>query len=72
MEKTDKENTETTSRAAMDGEIGILARRRIEAGIIAPIYEAMREEIGEERAELHRLQTLEIIGIAAIPMISRV
>ncbi|WDZ79502.1 L-2-amino-thiazoline-4-carboxylic acid hydrolase (plasmid) [Ensifer adhaerens] len=51
MEKTDKQNVDNTSRAAMDGEIGILARRRIEAGIIAPIYEAMREEIGEERAQ---------------------
>jgi hypothetical protein len=49
MDKTDNQNTD--SRVAMDGEIGILARRRIEAGIIAPIYEAMREEIGEERAQ---------------------
>ena len=32
-------------------EIGILARRRIEAGIIAPIYEEMREAIGKERAQ---------------------
>lgn len=39
------------SRAAMEGEIGILARRRIEAGIIAPIYEAMRERLGEEEAQ---------------------
>lgn len=39
------------SRAAMDGEIGILARRKIEAGIIAPIYEVMRERLGEEVAQ---------------------
>jgi L-2-amino-thiazoline-4-carboxylic acid hydrolase len=32
-------------------EIGILARRRIEAGVIAPIYEEMREAIGMERAQ---------------------
>lgn len=31
-------------------ELGILARRTIEAEIIAPIYEEMREAIGEERA----------------------
>ncbi|RDL48276.1 hypothetical protein BLJAPNOD_04551 [Ensifer sp. M14] len=50
---TDNDNSAgpATSRAAMEGELGILARRRIEAGIIAPIYEAMREEIGEERAQ---------------------
>ena len=29
---------EASSRAVIDGEIGILARRKIEAGIIAPIY----------------------------------
>ena len=33
-----------------DGELGILARRRIEAAIIAPIYEEMREAVGEEKA----------------------
>jgi L-2-amino-thiazoline-4-carboxylic acid hydrolase len=32
------------------GELGILARRRIEAAIIAPIYDEMREAIGEEKA----------------------
>lgn len=50
---TDQDNSAAaaTSRAAMEGELGILARRRIEAGIIAPIYEAMCEEIGEERAQ---------------------
>jgi hypothetical protein len=33
-----------------DDELGILARRKIEAAIIAPIYEEMRKTIGEEKA----------------------
>ena len=33
-----------------DGELGILARRRIEAAIIAPIYHEMRGAVGEEKA----------------------
>ena len=33
-----------------DGDLGILARRRIEAAIIAPIYAEMREAIGEDKA----------------------
>src|SRR5271166_3748658 len=33
-----------------DDELGILARRKIEAAIIAPIYDEMREAIGEEKA----------------------
>ena len=33
-----------------DSELGILARRRIEAAIIAPIYDEMREAIGEQKA----------------------
>src|ERR1700689_5891859 len=33
-----------------DSELGILARRRIEAAIIAPIYNEMREAVGEEKA----------------------
>ncbi len=33
-----------------DGELGILARRRIEAAIIAPIYDEMRQALGEEKA----------------------
>jgi L-2-amino-thiazoline-4-carboxylic acid hydrolase-like protein len=36
---------------ASDDGIGILARRRIEAAIIAPIYDEMREAVGEERAK---------------------
>ena len=32
------------------GELGVLARRRIEAAIIAPIYDEMRQTIGEEQA----------------------
>jgi hypothetical protein len=37
-----------TSEAA---EMGVLARRRIEAAIIAPIYDEMRQAIGKERAQ---------------------
>jgi hypothetical protein len=33
-----------------DDELGILARRKIEAAIIAPIYDEMRKSIGEEKA----------------------
>jgi hypothetical protein len=33
-----------------DEELGILARRRIEAAIIAPIYDEMRKAIGETKA----------------------
>jgi hypothetical protein len=33
-----------------DGEFGILARRKIEAAIIAPIYDEMRQAIGEDKA----------------------
>jgi hypothetical protein len=32
-------------------EMGILARRRIEAAIVAPIYDEMRRELGERRAQ---------------------
>jgi hypothetical protein len=44
---------ESTSSAnpATEGEIGILQRRKIEAAIIAPIYEGMVREIGEARAQ---------------------
>jgi hypothetical protein len=34
-----------------DLEIGILKRRKIEAGIIAPVYRELVAEIGEERAQ---------------------
>src|SRR5271168_568302 len=33
-----------------DGELGILARRRIEAAIIAPIYDEMLKAIGKDKA----------------------
>ena len=33
-----------------NAELGILARRRIEAAILAPIYKEMRETVGEEKA----------------------
>ncbi len=37
-----------TDRA--EDEFGILARRKIEAGVIAPIYDEMRQMVGEEKA----------------------
>jgi hypothetical protein len=35
---------------AAEGELGILARRRIEAAIIKPIYDEMRKTLGESQA----------------------
>ena len=43
--------TKEQSDSSPAGEIGILARRRIEAGVIAPIYEEMCKAIGKERAQ---------------------
>jgi hypothetical protein len=40
---------DSTNKGA-DGELGVLARRKIEAAIIAPIYAEMREAIGERQA----------------------
>jgi L-2-amino-thiazoline-4-carboxylic acid hydrolase len=37
---------------AAGGELGILARRKIEAAIIKPIYDEMREALGETQARL--------------------
>lgn len=34
-----------------EAELGILARRRIEAGVIKPIYETLCEHLGKERAQ---------------------
>lgn len=42
--------THDTKREAT-AQLGILAQRKIEAAIIAPIYESMAAEIGEERAQ---------------------
>lgn len=53
------------SNPVFDGEIGILARRRIEAGIIAPIYEEMRERLGEELAQSILDQAIRKAAIAA-------
>jgi regulator of protease activity HflC (stomatin/prohibitin superfamily) len=41
-------NDRTNKRA--DNELGILARRKIEAAIIAPIYDELRRAIGEDKA----------------------
>ncbi len=61
------EAKETTpgGNPVFDGEIGILARRRIEAGIIAPIYEEMRERLGEELAQSILDQAIRKAAIAA-------
>ncbi len=37
-------------KVSTDDELGILARRKIEAAIIKPIYEEMRKSVGEEKA----------------------
>ncbi|OFS76491.1 2-amino-thiazoline-4-carboxylic acid hydrolase [Pseudomonas sp. HMSC08G10] len=37
--------------SATDGEIGILARRRIEAGVIAPVYQELCARLGEDMAQ---------------------
>jgi L-2-amino-thiazoline-4-carboxylic acid hydrolase len=47
------------------GEIGILARRKIEAGIIAPIYAEMCAEIGEEKARAILDRAIRQAAIAA-------
>lgn len=39
-----------SSNTATEGELGILARRKIEAAIIKPIYDEMREALGESQA----------------------
>jgi len=45
--------------------LGILARRKIEAGVIAPIFEEMRAEIGEERARAILDKAIRKAAIAA-------
>ena len=57
------------ANVAVQGELGILARRRIEAAIIAPIYEEMRARLGEETAQslgvdVARLRLVVILGVA--------
>ncbi|HLW92709.1 MAG TPA: L-2-amino-thiazoline-4-carboxylic acid hydrolase, partial [Roseiarcus sp.] len=48
---TDHEKPTTEQdRPVPDAELGILQRRRIEAAIIKPIYDEMRQAIGEEKA----------------------
>ncbi|QEL25237.1 2-amino-thiazoline-4-carboxylic acid hydrolase [Bosea sp. F3-2] len=64
MNETEKP-AEQGDNPVFDGEIGILARRRIEAGIIAPIYEEMRERLGEEMAQSILDQAIRKAAIAA-------
>jgi hypothetical protein len=55
-----------------DGELGILARRRIEAAIIAPIYDEMRKAIGEAQArEILRCAIRRAAIEAGVEMASR-
>ena len=49
----------------MANELGILARRRIEAAIIAPIYEEMRAAFGEARAREVLRKAIRRAAIAA-------
>ncbi len=46
-------------------ELGILARRKIEAGVIAPIYEEMRAELGEGKARAILDKAIRKAAIAA-------
>ena len=46
-------------------ELGILARRRIEAAIIAPIYDELRAEIGDARAQALISRAIRQAAIAA-------
>jgi len=39
-----------SANKSADSELGILARRKIEAAIIKPIYDEMRRSLGEEKA----------------------
>lgn len=64
MSEAEKPNGQGTN-PVFDGEIGILARRRIEAGIIAPIYEEMRERLGEDMAQSILDQAIRKAAIAA-------
>ena len=64
MSEADK-TTVQGDNPVFDGEIGILARRRIEAGIIAPIYEEMRERLGDEMAQSILDQAISKAAIAA-------
>jgi hypothetical protein len=55
----------TATNAITDGEIGILQRRKIEAAIIAPIYEIMVREIGEKQAQAILDEAISNAAIAA-------
>ena len=49
----------------LNEDLGILARRKIEAGVIAPIYEAMKAEVGEEKARAILARAIRKAAIAA-------
>lgn len=48
-----------------DAELGILARRRIEAGVIKPIYETLCAHLGEERAQALIGEAIATTAVAA-------
>ena len=43
---------EEDTKTAVEGEIGILARRRVEAAIIAPIYQELCAYLGDTKAQI--------------------
>ena len=49
----------------MSQDLGILARRKIEAEIIAPIYDEMRKAIGEQKARTILSAAIRRAAIAA-------
>jgi hypothetical protein len=50
-----------------EGELGVLARRKIEAAIVAPIYDEMRQAIGEEKArDILRARSSELTCTAGV------
>lgn len=51
-------------QAAIDG-LGILARRRIEAEILAPVYDELKAEVGVERARAILCKAVRRAAIAA-------
>ena len=54
-----------TDNAKTADELGILARRKIEAAVIAPIYDEMREAFGEESAREVLRRAIRRAAIAA-------
>jgi hypothetical protein len=49
----------------VEDDLGILERRKIEAAVIAPIYEEMREAFGEDKAREVLRKAIRRAAIAA-------